>query len=452
MRLSDLRGRRVAVWGTGREGQAAVRAIAPMRPAELFVVQDKETFLAKDWTPELAALAPLFGGESGREALDRAEVLVRSPIIGQTHPWVRELRARGGSVTGGTALWMAEHAARTIGITGSKGKSTTTTLISQLLTAVGRPNVLGGNIGTAALDLPEAELYVLELSVYQCADLADSPRIVALSSLYPEHLDWSGGEQEYYRDKLNIADHGPERVVFNSHDLQLVAQLAGRGLPLLPAGSPDNVHVALGPDGRPWFHLAEQPLFPRSALGPVGRHNEANLCVALGVLHCMGVDCVAARELLWKAVTAFEPLPHRMTPIADSSGITFVDDSISTIPQSTVHAIEAFADRPLTVILGGEDRGVDYGPLREFLEKQAITATLVGIPDSGAQILGSLDDLPGLMTVLADDLVQAVALARERTPAGGVVLLSPAAPSYGHFDNYEHRSRVFRQAIEDTRR
>lgn len=451
MRLADLRGRRVAVWGTGREGVAAVRAIAPVGPAELFVIQDKQTFLAQTWTPDLAALAPLHSGEPGRAALARAEVLVRSPIIGQTHPWVRELRARGGVVTGGTALWMADHAGRTIGVTGSKGKSTTTSLISHLLTAVGRPNTLGGNIGIATLDLPEADRYVLELSVYQCADLTDSPRVVALTSLYPEHLDWSGGEREYYRDKLNVAHHGADQVVYNAHDPQLGAELAGHDLPLLAAGRTDTFHVAAGHDGQPWCQLAEVPLFPRSALRLAGRHNEANLCVALGVLQSVGVDCAAERDVLREAVARFQPLPHRMTPIDDPSGLTFVDDSISTIPQSTVHAIEAYADRPLTVILGGEDRGVDYRPLREFLDKHAITATLIGVPDSGAAILDRLADLPGLTTMLAEDLLDAVRLARAYTPDGGVVLLSPAAPSYGRFDNYEHRSRIFRQAIEQTR-
>jgi UDP-N-acetylmuramoyl-L-alanine---L-glutamate ligase len=452
VRLADLSGRRVAVWGTGREGVAAVRAIAPAEPAELFVIQDRETFLAQDWTPALAALAPLYPGERGHEALARAEILVRSPIIGQTHPWVREFRARGGTVTGGTALWMAEHAGRTVGVTGSKGKSTTASLVSRLLVAADRPNVLGGNIGIATLDLPEAELYVLELSVYQCADLTDSPRVVGLTSLFPEHLDWSGSEQRYYRDKLNVADHGAQQIVYNAHDPRLATQLTGRGLPLLAAGRSDNFHVAPGPDGRPWFRLAERPLFPRAALPLLGRHNEANLCIALGVLHAVGVDCLATRDALRDAVASFEPLPHRMTPIEDPSGVTFVDDSISTIPQSTIHAVEAYADRPLTLILGGEDRGVDYQPLREFLDKQAVAATVIGIPDSGAKILDLLSDLPDLVTVLADDLVDAVRIARTRTPSGGVVLLSPAAPSYGRFDNFQHRSRVFRQAIEDTRR
>lgn len=454
LHLTDLHQRRVVVWGTGREAAAAVNAIAPVGPADLVSVQDKETFLAtsKEWTARIAALAPLRLGEEAYQAVINADVVVRSPIIGQTHPWIVEARRRGARVTGGTSLWMADHADRTIGVTGSKGKSTTTTLIHHLLTAVGRPNTLGGNIGIAALDLPEDDLYVLELSVYQCADLDDSPRVAALTSLYPEHLDWSGSEQDYYRDKLHLVAHEPRRVVYNTYDERLTAQLAafGPGLPLLAAGELDTFHVADGADGERWVMAGAEPLFPRSRLGLVGRHNESNLCIALGVLQSVGVDCVARRDTIAAALGTFETLAHRMEPIEDPSGITFVDDSISTIPQSTIHAIEAYAHLPLTVLLGGEDRGVDYTPLRDFLAEREIVATVIAIPDSGPHIMDALKDLDRLSLVRADDLVSAVSLARQLTPAGGVVLLSPAAPSYGRFDNYEHRSRVFRQAILDS--
>ncbi|MBE1486358.1 UDP-N-acetylmuramoyl-L-alanine--D-glutamate ligase [Plantactinospora soyae] len=455
MQLTELRGRRVAVWGTGREGVAAVNAIAPVGPADLVAVMDRETYAANPWTGRLAEAAPLHTGPAALEALLRADVVVRSPVIGETHPWVVRLRQQGVPITSGTALWMAEHAAATIGVTGSKGKSTTTNLISHLLTAVDRPNAIGGNIGVPVLDLPPADRYVLELSMYQCADLTDSPEVAVLTSLVPEHLDWAGGEAEYYRHKLNIVEHGPRQVVFNAYDERLRAELTARaGLPLVPAGSATGpeagVGVAAGPDGTPWLYVDDQPLFPRTALALVGRHNEWNLCVALAALRAVGVDCVAERERLAAALATLPALEHRLTPIEDPSGITFVDDSLSTIPQSAIHAIEAYAARPLTVIVGGEDRGVDYAPLRDFLAEQGITATMIGIPDSGPRILDVVKDVPTITTLTADDLVEAVRIGRERTPAGGVVLLSPAAPSYGRFDNYAHRSRVFRQAIQDS--
>lgn len=452
MHLEDLRGRRVAVWGTGREAIAAAEAIAPFAPSRMIAVQDKSTFLATDWGGHLAEIAPLFTGEDAHRELQSIDVIVRSPIIGQVNPWIMEHRARGGLVTGGTALWMADHAARTIGVTGSKGKSTTTTLIHHLLEGAGRPNTLGGNIGVAALALPESDLYVLELSVYQCADLEESPRVAVVTSLFPEHLDWSGSETGYYTDKLNIALHGAEVVVYNGQDARLEAELRARkaDLPLVAANRPGTFHVAERADGERWVFLADEPLFPRALFTPIGRHNEANLCVALGAVQGYGLDVVAERDRLAAALATYEPLGQRLTPIADASGLTFVDDSLSTIPQSAMYAIEAYAEGPLTVIVGGENRGVDYAPLRDFLAEREISATLIGIPDSGPHILDIVKGIPSITTLIAEDLPDAVRLSREHTPANGTVLLSPAAPSYGRFDNWQHRSRVFREAIDAT--
>ncbi|MFI5484275.1 UDP-N-acetylmuramoyl-L-alanine--D-glutamate ligase [Micromonospora echinaurantiaca] len=446
MRLSDLRGRTVAVWGAGREGRAAVTAIAAHGPAGLVAVDDSANFLSLPWDGPLAEAAPLVVGEEGFARLAAADVVVRSPGVPQTHPWLVELRRRGVTVTQGTALWMADHAERTIGVTGSKGKSTTSSLISHLLAAVDRPNVFGGNIGVPTLDLPEADLYVLELSSYQCSDLTDSPRVAVVTALFPEHLDAHGGEAEYYRDKLNLIAYGPRTVVVNGNDPRLALELGDRAA--VRAGWPDTAHVAAGPDGDPWFHLVDQPLFPRAVLPLVGRHNESNLCVALAVLDAVGVDVAARKDTLAVAVAGFQGLAHRLTEIADPSGLTFVDDTLATSPYAAMHAIDAYEGRPLTVIVGGTDRGLDYSPLREHLAERELT--VIGIPDSGPRIVEALAGLPKVRTEVVDELVDAVRLARELTPAGGVVLLSPAAPSYGRFRNFEHRSEVFAQAVADT--
>ncbi|BFU45829.1 UDP-N-acetylmuramoyl-L-alanine--D-glutamate ligase [Krasilnikovia sp. MM14-A1004] len=449
MRLADLTGRSVAVWGTGREGRAAVRAVAAHRPARLIAVDDSADYLSVPWEGELAALAPLAGGEHAFAALAAADVVVRSPGVPSTHKWMGELRARGITITGGSALWLADHAARTVGVTGSKGKSTTASLISHLLAAAGRPNVLGGNIGVPLLDLPDAELYVLELSSYQCADLTDSPRVAVVTALFPEHLDAHGGEREYYRDKLNLLRHGPQLIVVNGADERLAGEVRGisdlNGWPPVEAAGPDS-RFRIGPDD--FVYASDTRLFPRSALRLRGGHNERNLCVALAVLDGMGVDVVDLRSVLEKALAAFEGLPHRLAEIEDPSGLTFVDDTLSTSPYSAMHAIDAYEGRPLTVLVGGTDRGLDYGPLREHLRGREIT--VIGLPDSGPRILSALAGLPGVRTQNAEDLPAAVRLAREVTPAGGVVLLSPAAPSYGRFRNFEHRSEVFAEAIRAT--
>ncbi|SCF03560.1 UDP-N-acetylmuramoyl-L-alanine--D-glutamate ligase [Micromonospora mirobrigensis] len=446
MRLSDLRGRNVAVWGAGREGRAAVLAIAAHDPADLVAVDDSANFLTLPWEGPLAEAAPLVTGEEAFDRLAAADVVVRSPGVPSTHPWMVELRRRGATVTQGSALWMAEHADRTVGVTGSKGKSTTSSLISHLLTAMDRPNVFGGNIGVPLLDLPEADLYVLELSSYQCADLTDSPRVAVVTALFPEHLDAHGGEREYYRDKLNLLAYGPETVVVNGADPRLALELGDRRA--VRAGTPDTANVATGADGTPWFHLGDRPLFPRAVLPLVGRHNEGNLCVALAVLAALGVDVVARRDNLAVAVAEFQGLAHRLTEIVEPSGLTFVDDTLATSPYAAMHAIDAYEGRPLTVIVGGTDRGLDYGPLRAHLADREIT--VLGIPDSGPRIVEALAGLPGVRTEVVEDLVDAVRRSRELTPTGGVVLLSPAAPSYGRFRNFEHRSEVFAKAVADT--
>ena len=446
MHLSDLRGRSVAVWGTGREGMAAATAVAAHGPASLVAVDDRENFLSLPWEGRLAEAAPLVTGEEGLARLITADVVVRSPGVPQTHPWMIELRRRASTVTQGTALWMADHGDRTVGVTGSKGKSTTSSLISHLLAAVDRPNVFGGNIGVPTLELPEAELYVLELSSYQCSDLTDSPRVAVVTALFPEHLDAHGGEREYYQDKLNLLAHGPRTVVVNGADPRLALELGDRAA--VRAGLPDATHVASGPDGTPWFHLRDTPLFPREVLPLVGRHNESNLCVALAVLAALGVDVVGRKDTLAVAVAEFQGLAHRLTEIADPSGLTFVDDTLATSPYAAMHAIDAYDGRPLTVIVGGNDRGVDYTPLRDHLAEREIT--VIGIPDSGPRIIQTLSGLPGVRCEIVEDLTAAVRQARKLTPADGVVLLSPAAPSYGRFRNYEHRSEAFREAIAET--
>ena len=264
MRLADLHGRSVAVWGTGREGRAAVTAIAAHGPARLLAVDDSANFLSVPWEGELAACAPLAGGDHAQGALFAADVVVRSPGVPQTHPWMAQLRARGIPVTGGSALWMAEHASRTVGVTGSKGKSTTSSLISHLLTAVGRPNAFGGNIGVPLLQMPAAELYVLELSSYQCSDLTDSPAVAVVTSLFPEHLDAHGGEREYYRDKLNLLAHEPGLVVVNGADERLAAEVGGvtdaAGRPPVRAGA-GRPNVFGGNIGVPLLALPEADLY-----------------------------------------------------------------------------------------------------------------------------------------------------------------------------------------------
>jgi UDP-N-acetylmuramoyl-L-alanine---L-glutamate ligase len=213
----------------------------------------------------------------------------------------------------------------------------------------------------------------------------------------------------------------------------------------------EGVHLDRSAGGRPCFALGPAELFPRSLSALRGDHNALNVCLALAALVASGIDCVQRRAELAEGLRTFVPLPHRLSVIAQTAtGIVFVDDSLSTAPQAAIAALSAFPDGPVCLIVGGQDRGVDYAPLHDHLARSARPATLIGIPDSGPRILSAVTDLPGVRCLLAADLREAVALARDALPDGGTVLLSPAAPSYGIYRDFQARSAAFIAAIAQT--
>ncbi|HEY3737456.1 MAG TPA: UDP-N-acetylmuramoyl-L-alanine--D-glutamate ligase [Jatrophihabitans sp.] len=454
--LSQFAGKRLVVWGNGREGRAAVDALKDVATASLDVIDD-----SSDATATIdhkgASAAIVLHGEDAQHALDHADVLIKSPGVSRFDPRVLALLDRGAVVTGGSALWMTEHHARTLAVTGSKGKSTTSSLISHLAASIGIENTYGGNIGIPLLDLPAAQQYVLELSSYQCSELTASPAVAVITALFPEHLNWHGSAEQYYADKLNLIAHDPDVVIYTATDERLAAMVAERvdASKTLPVGTDDSAVGLLDARGGQWFAIHHQPLAPRDVLPLLGSHNVANACLALAAVRVLaqarGFDLTDRRGELTEGLRAFQPLPHRLTLVVDEreTGIRFVDDSLSTAPQATVAALAALPEGPLVLIVGGQDRGVDYAPLRTALAVQSREVTVIGVPESGPRILAALAGL-SLHGVLATDLTQALEQSRAALPRGGTVLLSPAAPSYGLYKNYEARGRAFLDAIRAT--
>jgi UDP-N-acetylmuramoylalanine--D-glutamate ligase len=449
MLLPELAGRSVVVWGLGREGRAALEALGDVAVRSLAVVDDDElTYSSRSGDSFTSQV-----GDAGLAAMRAADVVLKSPGISKYDERALDLADRGVVVTSGTAMWMAAHHAATVGVTGSKGKSTTASLISHLLAALGVANQFGGNIGTPLLSLPAADQYVVELSSYQCADLQHSPRVAAITSLFAEHLNWHGSEERYFTDKLNILAHRPQAVVYSAHERRLAAivpSLVESALAIV-VRKPDSFDIVPGPDG-PEFAFAGVRLFGRDASPLLGEHNASNVCIALGVLAALGVECVARRAEIEAALRSFAPLPHRLATVPDPSGLMFVDDSLSTAPEATIAALQAFPAGPMCLILGGQDRGISYAALRDCLIAQQRELVAIGIPESGPRIVAALADLPHVACHIAQDLDDAVALARRETPVPGTVLLSPAAPSYGRYANFEDRAAAFVRAVKKTSR
>ena len=446
MRLDELGGRRVALWGFGREGRATLAALTAMAdpPTGIAVVTDAPPTEAER---AVAATLPWLHGEEGIARLCASDVVVRSPGLSRYRDDALRVAA-ATRVTTATNLWGAEHAGETvIAVTGSKGKSTTSSLIDHLARAAGMRTVLAGNIGIPLLTHlhpePLPSLWVLELSSHQISDLDWSPQVGVLLNLYREHLDWHGTEARYFADKLNLFAHRPGMVaVLNREDTRtrsLAPALPGRHVWF---GDPAGYHT----DGSSILWRDDR-LVAADRLQLRGRHNLLNACAALTALEEAGVE---VRPLV-PALSGFRPLRHRLEPVGEAAGVTFVNDSIATIPEATVAALDALEGRPVVLIAGGFDRGQDYGPLARRLRRDRGVLAVVALPPSGDRLVGELAALPGAPPVLpAADLGEAVRLARAHAEPGSVMLLSPGAPSYGAFRDFEARGDAFRELVTDV--
>ena len=457
--LADLAGHKVLIVGVGREGTAVATALASLNPApSLLALDGREGPSAEAFRVAFPDIPLHLADAQGRippECRD-ATLAVVSPGIAITSDLHRTLRELSIPLTSGSALFVAEHREHMVGITGSKGKSTTTTLVHALLRGSGLDAELGGNMGIPLLGVRSAEFYSAELSSFQCHYLEASPRVVGLTALFPEHLDWHGDVDTYYGDKLNIVASGPERVVANSEDPILCAELARRhpDLPITWVGEGHQWHLEADGD-ESWLCRGDEKLFHTAKSSIVGRHNHHNMLMALAIAEATGHLELSSLE---GVLEGFQGLPHRLERISDDSGVIFVNDSLATNPQAGAAALRSLSSPGMVWIVGGQDRGVDYQPLVD----QVVTSRprhILGLPASGGKLLGlfreALQSAGVAQDVLLEevpDMAVAVRRARELAGVGDYVVLSPAAPSFGQYRDYQHRAEDFRSHIESTRK
>lgn len=436
MRFDDLEGRRVVIWGAGREGRAAHAELERRGLPSLFA-------LTGDGQPpsDLAAVTAV--GAAATARLRDAHVVIKSPGVPRTSPELLLLRERGVAITSLTDLWLSDNAHRVVGVTGTKGKSTTSSVIHHVLVTIGIRASLVGNGGVPVTDGDDgdSDAAVTEVSSYQAADLETSPRVAVVTSLYPEHLPWHGSYEQYVADKLNLVGHGPEVVVLPDDSHELIRLVRDRLADSTAMVTPGSVGITCTPAGISWRDVGS---LSTEQIPLRGGHNHLNIALALAtVTRGFDLDSDQQRRAL-AAVEEFPPLAHRLEVVPSLDGRRWVDDSLATAPEAVVAALEAFPDDAVTLILGGADRGLDFGPLLHYLRERTSTAPVrvVAIGPAGARWAG----LGHPETALAADFAQAMEVARAETEPDGLVLLSPGAPSFDEFRSYEERSVAFRAA------
>ena len=457
---SDVAGARVGVWGFGREGGASLRKLRAL---------GVEPVLVDDSPKPGDEPGILSTANGGLDALAACEIVIKTPGISRYSPEADRLRDAGVILAGGLGLWMQEaDRNRVVCVTGTKGKSTTSSIIGHLLAGLGYQAMVGGNFGAAPYDPLQAgeyDYWVIEVSSYTATDLASTPPVTAVTSLHPDHLPWHGGVERYCQDKLSAcAQPGAELTVANG-DSDLLRERA----------------TLLAPKVE-WVSAADEPAATwMDPLGLPGQHNRRNALIARRVLAALG-DAAADRDLsgraaddasLRRAADGFTPLPSRLTTVGTVDGVAFVDDSLSTNVLPTLAALDAFPGLRVALIVGGQDRGIDYAPLAEGVPGRETPTLVLTLPDSGPRISAAFTAAAATAAALTaaaattaaatavgpardgglvgvtgcPDLDAAVAAGFEWARPGGVVLLSPAAPSFGHFRDYRDRGDQFAAAM-----
>jgi UDP-N-acetylmuramoyl-L-alanine---L-glutamate ligase len=443
---SDLTGARVGIWGLGREGQANLRKLLSL---------GVEPVLVDDQPTDVDGRTVLSTSHGGLAALERCDAVVKTPGLSRYRPEVARLSALGVPVVGGLGLWLAEaDLRRVLCVTGTKGKSTTSSVAGHLLTGLGYRCLVGGNIGVSPYDPAQAtdlDYWVIEVSSYQATDLPYSPPVVAVTSLHPDHLDWHGGVEQYYRDKLSACSQpGAELTVANADSDLLVERAALLGPRVEWVSADDDPGVS----GSDWM----------GPLGLPGRHNRRNALIARRCLVAMGVPGAGDDNRLRAAAHGYQPLASRLTTIGTLGGVTFVDDSLSTNVLPTLAALDAFPGRRVALIAGGHDRGIDYAPLAAGLAPRTAPTLVLTLPDSGPRIRAAIESVlpqppaagppvaadqpaPRLAVTACADLDAAVRAGFAWARPDGIVLLSPAAPSFGVYRDYRERGEAFARAM-----
>jgi UDP-N-acetylmuramoyl-L-alanine---L-glutamate ligase len=435
---ADLPGRRVGVWGpAGVEGQANLRKLAALGITPAVLVDDHPAVGGDGGSAVLAT------ADGGLDALAGCDVVIKAPGISRYREDARALAGRGVPVAGGLGLWLAGlwragwADGQVIAITGTKGKSSTTAIAGHLLTRLGYPAVTGGNIGRLPYDPdqpgPPPRYWVIEVSSYQALDLPASAPVTAVTSLHPDHLPWHGGVEQYYRDKLSACSQPGAEVTVANGDSDLLRERAGLLGPRVEwVGADDD-------PGADWM----------APLGLLGAHSRRNALIARACLRAAGVPEADDAGALRAAAAGFTPLASRLQVIGTAGGVTFVDDSLSTNVLPTLAAVGAFPLRRIALIAGGHDRGIDYAPLAAGLHGRDVPLLVLALDQSGPRIQAAIEaERPGKVEVTAcQDLAAAVRQGWEWARPDGVVLLSPAAASFGTFRNYADRADAFARAM-----
>lgn len=451
-----LVGERVTVVGLGIEGVDVARFAATHGAESVTVIDAKLPEDLADRLEQLRGLPIHYElGPSGNADPRRSDVVFISQGVPLSHPTVLAALERDIRISSMTREFMAECPGPTIGITGSSGKTTTTSLVAHILATEGRPSRVGGNIGTGLLGLLDSidkrTWTVIEISHTQLVMTDRSPHVAAVLNVTPNHLDqFSWDEYVALKQKLVRFQTADDRVVLNLDD-----EISAACADLTPArvsyfSMSDDVpgDGAFVRDGAIFVRAdsIEEMVLPTGELPLRGQHNVANAVAAAAIARAAGLSV----ETIAAAIRSFAPIPHRLETVGEVEGVRYVNDSIATTPERTLAGIRSFSE-PLVLLLGGRDKALPKEELAREAIRRCHTIVFFGrdgvlLHDAFAAEADDPESNAAMFRVAT--LAEAVAVARQQAQPGDVVLLSPACTSFDAYRNFEERGEEFRRLVE----
>lgn len=445
-----ITGKNIAIVGIGREGVSSANYLG--RDNNIWLVdQKKESEIPKDML-RLLQIKPkglYFKNEQPKTVID---FVVRSPGVRTDNIAVRKLTENGARVTSQVKIFFDQFKGTTIGVTGTKGKGTTSTLIYEILKESGNHVVLAGNIGVPPLDIldkvDENSTVVLELSSFQLIDLEKSPHIAVVLMITSEHLDWHPNSQAYRQAKQSI-------VKYQTKDDFAVINKDFSGSSSFANFTKAKVYFVSQKEETNGLFIKENKIFSKinkskelidtNEIVLPGRHNLQNIMAAASVAQILNMD----NDITRKVIKSFKGLKHRLQIVNEINGVLFINDSISTTPETVMAAIDAFS-RPKILILGGSSKNSSFKSLAVKIHQDKTIKAIVFIGKEGTRIKAEIEKAGGFMGKYlegAASMNDATTKSKEEAVAGDVVILSPACASFDMFKNYEDRGNQFMMEI-----
>lgn len=452
--VTDWKNKKVAILGLGVEGLETLRFLTKKGASVWILDRKQKDVIDQNYISKSEEFNPHF--ILGKEYLDNLtdfDIIFRSPGVRRLLPEILQAEEKGVEITSQTKVFFDLCPCTIIGVTGTKGKGTTATLIYKMLKEAGKDVYLGGNIGVppfSFLDkLQPTSIVVLEFSSFQLQDVTKSPHIGVLLMVTSEHLDHHANQEEYIAAKRNL-------LRFQSKDDFAIINRD------YPASNESDIYT----DGQVYFFSREREtnngcftlngkvivrkndsddeIIATNEIALPGKHNFENVCAAVMAARLVG----AGKKHIIPILKSFTGLPHRLEFVSEIQGVKYYDDSFSTTPETAIAAIESF-EQPKILILGGSSKGSDFSQLGKVIRVSDSIKAIIGIGDEWEAIKSEIDDNRSKILLIegANDMRTIVAAAYKIAKSGDVVLLSPACASFGMFTNYKDRGEQFKQEV-----